>query len=79
VAPVTMSADDHHERRYYDKDGRATITHGTIMRTAPIAFTWGNNTGTIANSRESTPSGEETTFRWRHEHPDNSIFKVEIR
>jgi hypothetical protein len=60
VDPVTMKADDHREERYHGRGGREYRTRNN-HEIALAAYTWGSNTGTIANSRESAQPGKETT------------------
>ena len=81
VAPMAMRAgdrDDHHEKRYYDKDHRDYHAWNEHEDRAYRVYLGEHHReyrefGTINTSRRTE------YFRWRHEHPDNVIFKVEVR
>jgi type III secretory pathway component EscR len=80
VAPVMARAQDtnHHDKRYYDRDGHDY-------------HTWNGNEDRAYRSylqeqhREYREFGsvnrgqQRQYFKWRHEHPDNTLFKVEVR
>ena len=80
IAPIAVRADDrdHREKRYYDRNGRDY-------------HTWNNNEDRAyrqylveqhRNYREFhgvRRNDQQQYFIWRHTHPDNTLFKVEIR
>jgi type III secretory pathway component EscR len=78
VAPVVARADDHQERRYYDKQGHNY-------------HTWNNNEDRayrqylVEQHRDYRDfnrvnhSQQQQYFTWRHTHPDTTLFKVEVR
>jgi hypothetical protein len=81
VAPVAMMADDrddHHEKRYYDKKGRDYHTWNDHEDRAYRIYLGEKHRGYREFGRINGDRRNEY-FRWRHEHPDNVIFKVEIR
>jgi type III secretory pathway component EscR len=79
-APVAMMADgdNHQEKRYYDRSGKDY-------------HTWNNNedrayrTYLDQQHRDYRDFGkvnrsqQQNYFKWRHQNPDNTLFKVEIR
>jgi hypothetical protein len=81
LAPVAMRADDrdnHREKRYYDKKGRDYHTWNDHEDRAYRIYLGEQH----RDYREfgTIDSGQRNEyFRWRHEHPDSAIFKVEIR
>jgi hypothetical protein len=79
LAPMTMSAGDHHhEKRYYDKDGRDYHTWNDHEDRAYRVYLGEQHQDYREFARVKAAQQREY-FRWRHEHPDNVIFKVEIR
>lgn len=78
VAPIAMRADDHHERRYYDKQGRDYHTWNDHEDRAYRIYL-GEQHRDYSNFGREKASRQREYFRWRHEHPDSAIFKVEIR
>ena len=78
VAPVVARADDHHEKRYYDRNGKDY-------------HSWNNNedrayrqylTEQHRDYREfnrTNRTQQQQYFGWRHTHPDTTLFKVEVR
>ena len=78
VAPLTMSADDHHEKRYYDKDNRDYHAWNDHENRAYRIYLGEQHRDYREFAREKAARQREY-FRWRHEHPDNAIFKIEIR
>jgi hypothetical protein len=78
VAPMTMRADDHHERRYYDKQGRDYHTWDDHEDRA-YRFYLGEQHRDYSEFAREKAARQREYFRWRHEHPDSAIFKIEIR
>ena len=79
VAPVVARAEDnHHEKRYYDRNGRDY-------------HTWNNNEDRayrqylVEQHRDYREfhgvkrNQQQEYFSWRHTHPDTTLFKVEVR
>jgi type III secretory pathway component EscR len=80
IAPVTVQADDRNQqdRRYYDRDARDY-------------HRWDNNEDRayrmyLQEQRRDyrqfhrvNRGQQQQYFRWRHDHPNNTLFKIEIR
>jgi hypothetical protein len=78
VAPVAMRADDHHDRRYYDRDGRDYHTWNDHEDRAYRIYL-GEQHRDYRDFGRINAARRRDYFRWRHEHPDNAIFKLEVR
>src|SRR5438477_5818988 len=83
VAPLTMRAGDHHEKRYddqryYDKDGRDYHAWNDHEDHAYRIYL-GEQHRDYREFARVKAARQREYFRWRHEHPDNTIFKLEIR
>jgi hypothetical protein len=78
VAPLAMRADEHHEKRYYDRDGRDYHTWNDHEDRAYRIYL-GEQHRDYGNFAREKAARQREYFRWRHEHPDNVIFRVEIR
>ena len=77
--PVALTADDHHdERRYYDRDHRDYHTWNNQEDRAYRVYLGERHRDYREFHREKRNRQREY-FRWRHEHPDSALFKVEIR
>jgi hypothetical protein len=80
TAPVALRADDHHDKRYYDRDGRdyhTWDTDGHEDRAYRVYL--GEQHRDYREFRRVKPVQQREYFRWRHEHPDQVLFKVEVR
>ena len=75
MTPLAMSAG---EKRYYDKDGHDYHTWNDREDRAYRIYLR-SSTVNIENSRRTKASEQRDYFRWRHEHPDNVIFKVDVQ
>ena len=80
IAPLAVRADDdhHRERRYYDRDHHDYhVWNGHEDRAYRVYL--------VERHREyrewprASRNHRREYFRWRHEHPDSALFKVEIR
>ena len=80
IAPVAARADDrnHHERRYYDRDGRDYHAWNDREDREYRQYLVERHRRYVVFTKVRTPQRREY-FRWRHEHPDHTLFKVEIR
>jgi hypothetical protein len=78
VAPVAMRADDHHDKRYYDRDGRDYHTWNSNEDRAYRAYLGEQHRDYREFARVKSPQQREY-FKWRHDHPDNTLFKLEIK
>jgi hypothetical protein len=77
VAPVAVSARDH-DKRYYDRDGRDYHEWNDQEDRAYRAYL-GEQHQEYREFRRVKPAHQREYFKWRHEHPDSVLFKVEIR
>ena len=78
VGPVVARAGAPTEKRYYDKSGKDY-------------HTWNNNEDRAYRSylteqhqdyrefNKVNRNQQQQYFSWRHQHPDNTLFKVEIK
>jgi len=65
---------DHHEKRYYDRDGRDYHTWNDNEDRAYLQ----EQHQDYREFRMVKRDRQQQYFKWRHEHPDNTLFKVEI-
>jgi hypothetical protein len=78
VVPATMRAEEHHEKRYYDRDGRDYHTWNDHEDRAYRIYL-GEQHRDYREFAQVKAAQRREYFRWRHGHPDNVIFKAEIR
>lgn len=78
VAPVAMRADDRHDRRYYDRDHRDYHAWNDHEDRAYRIYL-GERHREYREFARIDAGQRRDYFRWRHEHPDNVIFGVEVR
>lgn len=78
LAPVAVTADDHHDKRYYDRDGRDYHVFNDQEDRAYRIYLGEQHREYREFSRTKAAQQREY-FRWRHEHPDHVLFKVEIK
>jgi hypothetical protein len=64
-----MRAEDH-DRRYYDRDGQEDRIYRVYL---------GEQHREYRDFRRVKVVQQRKYFRWRHDHPDNVLFKVEVR
>ena len=77
IAPGTMMAEGH-EKRYYDRDGRDYHTWNDHEDRAYRVYL-GEQHREYRDFRKERAIQQNEYFRWRHEHPDNTLFKIEVR
>lgn len=77
LAPVAAKAEDHY-RRYYDRDGHDYHTWNDQEDRAYRVYL-GEQHREYRDFRRVKVVQQREYFRWRHEHPDSALFKVEIR
>ena len=77
LAPVAVMADDHHDKRYYDRDRRDYHQWNNDEDRAYRVYLGEQHRDYRDFSREKRNRQTEY-FRWRHEHPNSTLFKVEI-
>ena len=78
MAPVAIRADDHGDKRYYDRDGRDYHAWNDQEDRAYRLYLGEQHRDYVEFSRAKAVRQREY-FRWRHEHPDHALFKVEVR
>jgi hypothetical protein len=71
-------ADDHHDRRYYHRDGHDYHVYNNQEDRAYRAYL-GERHQTYREFHTVKRSQQNEYFRWRHQHPDHTLFKVEVR
>ena len=77
IVPVAVSAADH-EKKYYDRDGKDYHTWNAQEDRAYHAYV-GEQHQQYREFKKVKRVHQQEYFKWRHEHPDNTLFKVEIR
>ncbi len=78
VVPTTMSAQVSPAKRYYDRDHRDYHTWDDHEDRAYRIYL-GEHHQDYREFAQINAARQREYFRWRHEHPDNVIFKAEIR
>jgi hypothetical protein len=81
IVPVAARAggdDRDHDRRYYDRDGHDYHRWDDHEDRAYRAYL-GEQHQEYREFRRVRPAHQREYFKWRHEHPDTTLFKVEIR
>jgi hypothetical protein len=78
IAPVTIRADDHHDKRYYDKDGHDYHTWDNQEDKAYRVYLGEQHQEYREFGKRRAPEQREY-FKWRHDHPDHVLFKVEVK
>ena len=81
IVPVAVRAagdDRDHEKRYYDRDGRDYHQWNDHEDRAYRLYL-GEQHQEYREFRRVKPAHQKEYFKWRHEHPDDTLFKVEIR
>jgi len=78
IAPVAVSAaDGDHDRRYYDRDGR-DYHQWNDREDHAYRIYLGERHYEYREFRRVNEARRREYFLWRHEHPDTTLFKVEI-
>jgi type III secretory pathway component EscR len=80
IAPVAARADDrnHQDKRYYDKHGKDYHTWNNNEDRAYRQYLTDQHRD-YRDFNRTNRSQQQQYFTWRHNHDDNSLFKVEIR
>jgi hypothetical protein len=78
VAPVAMKADDHHDKKYYDRDGRDYHTWDAQEDRA-YRVHLGEQHRDYRAFNKTKASEQRDYFKWRHDHSNDALFKVEIK
>jgi hypothetical protein len=79
IVPMAVSAGDgDHDRRYYDRDARDYHTWNDHEDRAYRVYL-GEQHQEYREFRRVNATRRREYFLWRHEHPDTTLFKVEIK
>ena len=79
ITPVALRAEDSHDRRYYDREGKDYHTWNTQEDRAYRVYL-GEQHREYREFPRVKVNQQREYFRWRHDHPDtHPIFKVEVR
>jgi hypothetical protein len=77
IAPLALRADDR-DRRYYDRNARDYHTwNGQEDRAYRVYL--GEQHRDYREFRRTKAAQQREYFRWRHEHPDHVLFKLQIK
>jgi len=78
TAPIAVRADDHHDKRYYDRDGHDYHTwNGNEDRAYRVYL--GQQHREYREFGKTKAIQQQEYFKWRHGNPDSTLFKVEVR
>jgi len=79
IGPVVAPAqDNHHEKRYYDREGHDYHTWNNNEDHAYRVYLQEQHRDYREFNRVNR-GNQQLYFRWRHTHPDNALVNVEIR
>ena len=80
IAPVVARADDrnHQEKRYYDRDAKDYHTWNNNEDRAYRQYL-GEQHRDYRDFNRTKRTQQQQYFSWRHNHDDNTLFKVQIR
>jgi hypothetical protein len=79
IAPLAVRADDdHHEQRYYDRQGRDYHVWNNNEDHAYRVYLQEQHRD-YREFRVVKRGQQAEYFRWRHVHPDSAIVNVEVR
>jgi hypothetical protein len=77
IGPVVGQADPH-DKRYYDRDGKDYHAWNSNEDHAYRAYLQEQHKDYRDFNRVKR-ADQQQYFAWRHQHPDNTLFKVEIK
>ncbi len=77
LVPVAVSAADH-DKKYYDRDGKDYHQWNGQEDRAYRVYLGEQHQNYVAFNKVK-PAQQQVYFKWRHEHPDDTLFKVEIK
>jgi hypothetical protein len=70
--------DDHFQKRYYDRDGRDYHVYD-IHEHRAYRFYLDERHRDYREFHRLKRNERQEYFRWRHDHPDDVLFKVDVR
>lgn len=71
-------ADDHHDKRYRDRAGHDYHVYNDDEDRAYRLYL-GERHEDYRDFSKIKAAQRDSYFKWRHEHPDSVLFKVEVR
>lgn len=77
LVPVAR-ADDHFQKRYYDRDGRDYHVYD-IHEDRAYRFYLGERHRDYREFHRLNRRERQEYFRWRHDHSDHALFQVDVR
>lgn len=78
IAPMVTQAGDPPDKRYYDRDGHDYHTWNSQEDRAYRVYLDQQHRA-YRDFRKTKAVEQREYFKWRHQNPDNVLFKVEIR
>jgi len=81
IAPVAAQRSDdnnHQDKRYYDKSAKDYHTWDSNEDHAYRTYL-GQQHRDYNDFDKAKPSQQQNYFKWRHQNPDSTLFKVEIK
>ena len=75
IGPTALRAED---RRYYDREGKDYHTWNSQEDRAYRVYV-GEQHQQYREFKKVKPAQQQVYFKWRHEHPDSTLFKVEVK
>ncbi len=78
LVPVAARAEDHKDKTYYDREGKDRHAWNANEDKAYRSYL-GEQHRDYVEFGKVKPAQQSEYFRWRHQHPDSTLFKVEIK
>jgi hypothetical protein len=78
IVPVAATAAGDSDKRYYDRDGHDYHQWNDHEDRAYRVYL-GEQHREYREFGRVKPERQREYFKWRHEHPDSTLFKVEVR
>jgi len=78
TSPLALKAEDHHDKRYYDRDAHDYHAWNGQEDRAYRMYLEEQHRQYRDFGRTKSAQQREY-FKWRHGHPDNVLFKIEIK
>jgi len=78
IGPIVAQAGTPHEKRYYDKSGKDYHTWNSNEDRAYRAYLTEQHRN-YQDFNKTSRSQQQQYFAWRHQHSDDSLFKIVIK
>jgi hypothetical protein len=78
LAPIATADDHHQDKRYYDREGKDYHVYNSHEDKAYRAYL-GERHQNYREFGKMNHNQQQQYFTWRHSHPDEVLFKVEIK